>query len=78
MNTAGWTNEYGWDNTFDYAYGTLTEQSLIVTNGVVYSQEFLIDSLSSVVFEQPELSQPEGIAADSEVASSDTNLEIYL
>lgn len=78
LNTSGWTNEYGWDNTFDYAYGTLTEQSLIVTNGVVYSQEFLIDSLSSVVFEQPEMSQPEGIAADSEVASSDTNLEIYL
>lgn len=78
LNSSGWTNEYGWNNTYDYAYGSLTDRSLKVTNGVVYSQEFLLDSLSSVVFEQPEMNQPDGINADSEVASSDTNLEIYL
>lgn len=78
LNSSGWTNEYGWNQAFDYAYGTLTDRSLKVYNGVVYSQEFLMESLADVVFEEPEMSQPEGIAADSEVASSDTNLEIYL
>ena len=78
LHTSGWTNEYGWNNTFDYSYGTLTDQSLTVSNGVFYSQEFLMESLADVVFEQPSMEQPDGIAADSGVISTDTNVELYL
>ena len=78
LNSSGWTNEYGWNDTFDYAYGSLSNRSLQVSNGVLYPEEFLILSLQGVVFEQPEMSQPDGIAVDSDIASSDTNLEMYL
>ena len=78
LHTSGWTNEYGWDNAFDYSYGTLTDKSLVVSNGVLYSAEFLIESLADVVFEQPTMGQPDGIAADSGVISADTNIELYM
>jgi hypothetical protein len=69
--TSGWTNEYGWGcesdgaitDVFDYAYASIIPDVLdyaikpiIVTRGVSYSIEYILDSLKDLEFEEPSFS----------------------
>lgn len=76
--TSGWTNEYGWNGKFDYAYGTLDRKNLKVYDNVVYSQDFLLNSLNNVQFEKAVLNHEEGIDVTSEFLSSESTIELYM
>ena len=76
--TSGWTNEYGWNGSFDFAFGTLGTRDLKVYDDVVYSQDFLLNSLNNVQFETAELSHEEGIDVTSQYLSSQSTIEVYM
>ena len=62
--TSGWTNEYGWNNTFDFSYATMEDDAspIQVSNGVKYPDSYIISNLEALEYSEPELSFTRGEA----------------
>ena len=75
--TSGWTNEFGWNGAFDYAYGSLKNRSLQVHDSVKFSLDFMLTSLQSISYEDPVFKQPDGIDPDTNYISSEGKIELY-
>ena len=60
LYTSGWTNEYGWNNTFDYSYAIMedNESPIQVSNGVKYPNDYIITNLSTLEYDTPQISYP--------------------
>ena len=87
--TSGWTNEYGWNDVFDYAYARIHEvnegfsnddRPIKITNRAVYSTGFLLDNLANEKFEVKITHSESTVSTDdSDYASgaADSLLTVY-
>ena len=60
--TSGWTNEFGWSDTFDYAYAELHVNDdddhfkpLIVSQGIIYDDDYVLDQLRNLSYDVPNI-----------------------
>ena len=55
LYSSGWTNETGWDQTFDYTFASFDENSepIKVSDGVSYPIEYTLSQLEGIAYEEP-------------------------
>ena len=85
--SSGWTNESGWNNSFDYALASFQQENspIQVFDGVVYPIEYTIQQLSNVdydepsfTFEDPDLGYDETSNANEIYISSENDVVLYI
>lgn len=77
--TSGWINEWGWNGTYDYAYGSIdTDRSLRVINNVEYPQDFLLSKLDELTFQTNFAESGEEIESNSGYVAGTSKIGFYI
>jgi hypothetical protein len=85
--TSGWTNESGWNQTFDYALASFSENDnpIQVSDGVLYPIEYSIEQLNNITYDEPiftfndpDIGYDETTTADQMYVTGDNELVLYI
>uniref|UniRef100_A0A6C0CV13 Uncharacterized protein n=1 Tax=viral metagenome TaxID=1070528 RepID=A0A6C0CV13_9ZZZZ len=85
--TSGWTNESGWNQTFDYALASFSENDnpIQVSDGVLYPIEYSIEQLNNITYDEPiftfndpDIGYDETTTTDQMYVTGDNELVLYI
>lgn len=85
--SSGWTNESGWNNSFDYALASFSQNTdpIQVSDGVLYPIEYNIAQLANIVYDEPvfsfndpDVNYAETTTVNEMYVSSENELVLYI